>query len=278
MSRKSPSSYSRRPLVLGLVVFAVAALAAAGAVAMALVWDSSRARPVSVLPVTKAPALTVEEAVETTVEPPPPKPKPEPAGVPQKRTPAATTVRKPKAEVVAIQPSHQDDTGEGWHEYVVCGDIADRTIAAMRGVRGVKVWCTSRGLTGSNNYRPSPSNTVAFDVETRKANLAGAKYFVSIHNDAGAPSGILVETLPGDVRGAQFGAYLLARLTAATGLPSRGARDVRLYSLERSRARYRALIEVGDNTADREFLLSPASRARTASALAAALRSFAVAH
>ncbi len=177
---------------------------------------------------------------------------------------------------VALQPSHQDDTGEGWHEYRICGDIADRTIRAGQGIHWVKAWDVSDGLTGSNNYRPRPTNTIAFDREMAQANAAGASYFVSIHNDGGAPSGILGEHMPGDGPSGRLTEYLVQKLSVELGLPNRGVREVRLYSLEpeRNRAKYRSLLEIGDNVADRAFLSSVSNRARIGRVLATALASF----
>jgi hypothetical protein len=176
--------------------------------------------------------------------------------------------------VVALQPSHQNDTGaDSWHEYRVCGDIVDRTIAAMPGVRGVKAWDIRHGLTGSNNYRPRPSNTRAFDTEVAIANAADADAFVAVHCDGGAPSGILGEYLPGDTKGRALCARLVDELVRRTGLPNRGLREVRLYSLEtaRNKAEYRCLVEIGDNVADRAFLDSAAGRQKAADAMASIL-------
>jgi len=188
---------------------------------------------------------------------------------------------EPKAAakaIFALQPSHQDDTGRDWHEYLICGDIVDRTIALMPQGDGVKAWEKGMGLTGSNNYRPRPTNTGAFDAEVARANAAGAGFFVSIHTDGGAPSGVLGESLPGDAGGAELARALVSSVAGSTGLPSRGTRVVRLYSLEKSRARYRALLEIGDNEADRAFLRSPPGRQKAAIGVAAALRAFAAAH
>jgi N-acetylmuramoyl-L-alanine amidase len=65
-------------------------------------------------------------------------------------------------------------------------------------------------------------------------------------------------------------------LVAGTGLHDRGLREVRLYSLEPARngARYRCLLELGDNAADRAFLESDAGREKVADALAAGIRAF----
>lgn len=186
----------------------------------------------------------------------------------------------PAENIVAIQPSHQDDTGEGWHEYLVCGDIADQAIAVLGRAKTVKAWDVADGLTGSNNYRPRPTNTRAFDVEVAAANRAGARFFISIHNDAGAPSGILGEYSPGDSKGRAFTDWMVSELSRRSGLPNRGTRDVRLYSLEpeRNRAEYRSLVEIGDNVADRAYLSSSRNRELVGEALAEAVTVFARRH
>lgn len=179
--------------------------------------------------------------------------------------------------VIAWQPSHQADTGfDGWKEYRVCSDIVDRTIAELDEYEHVKAWDTKHGLTGSNNYRPKPSNTEAFDVEIAKANQRGATVFISVHNDGGAPSGILGESMPGDRKGARLSGALVSALSADLKMRNRGSREVRLYSLEpeRNTATHRCLLEIGDNSADRALLESPAGRQRIAESLARAIREF----
>lgn len=175
---------------------------------------------------------------------------------------------------VAWQPSHQADTGaDGWQEYVICGDIADRTMALMPDWTHVKAWELGLGLTGSNSYRPQPTNTPAFDAEIAAANTAQADVFVAIHNDGGAPSGVLGIYLPGDAEGRALAESLVASLVQGTGLPSRGVTEMRLYSLEpeRNAARYRCLVEIGDNSADRAYLESPLGRQQIAAALASGM-------
>jgi len=164
-----------------------------------------------------------------------------------------------KLVVVAWQPSHQDDTGRDWHEYKICGDIVDKAISKAKSVQNVKCWDLTHGLTGSNNYRPVPTNTIAFDSEIEQANQAGATYFISTHNDGGAPSGVLGEYLPGDDAGKKLAEELVNALCAKTGLPNRGLRQVRLYSLEspRNKAQNKCLLEIGDNEKDRVFLQNP---------------------
>jgi hypothetical protein len=173
--------------------------------------------------------------------------------------------------VVSFQPSHQDDTGDaGWHEYRICGDIAQRTIALLEGspVRTVLAWETGMGLTGSNN---DGSNARAFDSEIRRANDADADYFISIHNDGTAPSGVLGMYYAGDTRSAGLAEVLARSLSREIGLPYRGIRASPLYSLDSSRnhAPVRVLLEIGDNVQDRAFLEDPAGRQKIAAALAA---------
>jgi N-acetylmuramoyl-L-alanine amidase len=176
----------------------------------------------------------------------------------------------PTGPVVAFQPSHQDDTGStGWHEYRVCGDIAQHTIALLEGspFETVLAWETGMGLTGSNN---DGSNAAAFDSEIRRANDAGAGYFISIHNDGSAPSGVLGMYFTGDARSAALAETMARSVSRQIGLPYRGIRGSPLYSLDPSRnhAPVRVLLEIGDNVRDRAFLEDPAGLQRIAAALA----------
>jgi len=171
--------------------------------------------------------------------------------------------------VVAFQPSHQDDTGAAdWHEYRICGDIAQRTISLLRGspFETVLAWETGMGLTGSNN---NGSNAAAFDSEIGKSNDAGADYFISIHNDGSAPSGVLGMYFTGDARAAELAETMARSVSRQIGLPYRGIRGRPLYSLDagRNHAPLRILLEIGDNVQDRAFLEDPAGRQKIAAAL-----------
>jgi len=123
------------------------------------------------------------------------------------------------------------------------------------------------GLTGSNN---DASNAKAFDSEVAKANAAHADYFISIHVDGGAPSGVLGMYFTGDDKSQDYSERFARAISAATGLPFRGTRGHDLYSLDRSRNKspVRILLEIGDNVHDRAFLESPANRQKIAKALA----------
>lgn len=193
------------------------------------------------------------------------------------KEPSPTPVAPPPPEIaIAWQPSHQGDTGyRGWKEYEVCGDIARRAIGLLPEYEHVLAWETNMGLTGSNNYTPDrgPTNTPAFDSEIAMSNAAGATLFVSIHNDGGAPSGILAMCMPGDAAGRAACETLADALVSATGLPDRGIREARLYSLEaRNTAPIKCLLEIGDNEADRAYLENPANREVIARGLAQGVR------
>lgn len=193
---------------------------------------------------------------------------------------AATPLPEPPAPpraVIAWQPSHQGDTGyDGWREYEICGDIMERTIAALGDFSHVRAWTLEHGLTGSNSYARGPSNTKAFDVELELANTGGADVFISLHNDGGAPSGVLGMCMPGDAESRALTEQLVASVCAATGLPNRGIREERLYSLEpdKNHAELRLLLEIGDNQRDRALLEEPAKRQVIAEAIASGVRAW----
>ncbi len=174
--------------------------------------------------------------------------------------------------MIAWQPSHQDDTGdEAWHEYVICGDIVERTIALAPGFTHVVAWETELGLTGSNNN--GGSNVDAFDSELQKANDAGADYFISVHNDGNAPSGVMGMYFEGDAASADIAERLAEALAEGLGLPLRATVGRDLYSLDaaRNEAPIRVLLEIGDNVRDRDLLEDPVGRAKIAALLAQAL-------
>lgn len=218
---------------------------------------SAKGRESSSTPVVGGPSTEASPASQATSSPNAP------------ATPAAGAL------VVAWQPSHQDDTGfNGWHEYRVCKSIAKRAMAELPEVRHILAWETGMGLTGTNNYRPSPTNTRAFDSELARANRAGADVFLAVHVNGGAPSSQFAEVMPGDERSEAVAKRIVKALEHATGIPSQGVLPMRLYSLEpeRNEAPIRILLEIGDNEADRDYLMNPAGREEIAAALADVIR------
>jgi len=116
--------------------------------------------------------------------------------------------------VIAWVPSHQDDTGVAWHEYVVCGDITQRAMALLPDFINVRCWELGMGLT-TNNHR-------ALQSEVDQANAANADCYIGIHVDSGAPSGILGVYFTGDSNSANYAAALARSIAASMGMTYRG--------------------------------------------------------
>jgi hypothetical protein len=187
---------------------------------------------------------------------------------------ASSTTVAEESFVIAWQPSHQDDTGyDDWHEYLICKDIVDRTIALAPRFRHVIAWETGMGLTGTNNR--GGTNRDAFDSELRIANEAGADCFISIHNDGSSVSGVMGMYFSGDSASAQVADALAEAIAEGLGFRHRATVGRDLYSLDpvRNNSPIRVLLEIGDNLRDRALLEDPQGRARIASLLAAALSS-----
>src|SRR4051794_33541222 len=129
--------------------------------------------------------------------------------------------------VVALQVSHQDDTGPpGWHEWAIAGDVALRVLDRLRFAPTVLAWDLAGPLTGSNRYTPVPTNTPSFDSELAFAAQSDPDVFVALHTDNGHPSGVSAVVLPGDTRSHDLAARLLKSLSDATGLPNHGVQHV----------------------------------------------------
>ncbi len=260
-------------LIFGIVFFAMVV----GAVALAGYGLKSKKSDLKVAEKKSIKRKAPRSSSETSETASDDKPVKELSGIERLVPESIQELPEEKLVVVAWQPSHQDDTGRDWHEYEICGDIIDKAIGKATNVQNVKCWDLAHGLTGSNNYRPAPTNTIAFDSEIEQANQAGATYFISIHNDGGAPSGVLGEYIPGDDAGKKLAEELVNALCAKTGLPNRGLRPVSLYSIEspRNKAQYKCLLEIGDNMQDRAFLKDSNNREMIAQALAEVINGYA---
>jgi len=198
-------------------------------------------------------ALSAKPEAEPKVQRLKPKPKP-----------------KPKV-VVAWQPSHQDDTGDGeWHEYKIAGAIVDSAIAAAKKVKSVKAWDIADGLSGSNSYSPEPTNLQAFDKELAIANSAKAMYFISVHIGNSGESGVQGFYTPGDSSSKILAERLVIAIASKTGLPSKGVSESKLYSLDpdKNKAQYRVLLEIGGSEEDIQYLQDRKNQRKVAAALA----------
>jgi hypothetical protein len=190
-------------------------------------------------------------------------------------TSTTTTTTEVERVIIAWQPSHQDDTGDAnWHEYQICGDMVERAIAFLPMFRHVLAWETGMGLHGTNNS--GGTNTPAFDSEIDKANASGADYFISVHVDGEAPSGIMGMYFTGDEASEAYAEALARAIASEVDLPHRETRGADLYSLDPSRnnATIRVLLELGDNVRNRAFLETKEGRAKMAQALANAVSAY----
>lgn len=173
---------------------------------------------------------------------------------------------------IAWQPSHQDDTGyAGWHEYLICKDIHDRTVAQLPSFTNVLAWETTMGLWGTNNG--GGTNRRAFDSEIVQANAAGSDIFISIHVNGNSPSGFTGFYFSGDAASARYAESLMKSVAAAMDMPYLGKVGMDFYSLDpvRNKAPIRVLLELGDNVRDRALLSSVEGRQKIADALAKAV-------
>ena len=170
--------------------------------------------------------------------------------------------------IIAWVPSHQDDTGSnGWHEYQVCGDIVQRTMALLTDFTNVLCWETGMGLTSDN--------VPAMQSEIDQATAAHAQIFISIHVNGDTPSGLSGTYEEGDTSSDHYVAALLHSMVSTTGMTDRGFRarsDLYVLNPANNPIPIRVLLELGDCVADRALLMSEDGRQKLAAALAKAVR------
>lgn len=170
--------------------------------------------------------------------------------------------------VIAWIPSHQDDNGtNGWHEYQVCGDIVQRTMALLPDFTNVLCWETGMGLTSHNDP--------ALQSEIDQAVAGHAQIYIAVHVNGGAPSGLAGCYYSGESLAARYADAILVSMSATTGLRYRyTAARSDLYQLNPANnpVPLKILLELGDNVADYALLSSPDGRQMLAAALAKAVR------
>ena len=170
--------------------------------------------------------------------------------------------------VIAWNPSHQDDTGtDGWREYVVCGDIAKKTMALLPEFTNVLCWETGMGFTSDSG--------AALASECEKANDAKAQVFIAVHINGGGGSGYTGLYYTGDSSSAVYAEAFLRSVCASMGQTFRYVRPrSNLFVLDPANndAPIRILLELGDNVNDRKELTSVAGQKKLAAALAKAVK------
>ncbi len=177
-----------------------------------------------------------------------------------------STVVVEKGTVIAWNPSHQDDTGTDWDEYLVCGDIARRTMALLPDFTNVLSWETGMGLiTG---------DVAALKAECDQANAAHAQIFIAVHVNSSVSSGFTGRYYTGDSSSGRYAEALLKSVAATMGLayhPVHARSDLYVLNPGNNLAPIRVLLECGGNKIDRAWLSTEDGRQRLAAALAKAV-------
>ncbi|MBL7738126.1 MAG: N-acetylmuramoyl-L-alanine amidase [Chitinophagaceae bacterium] len=197
-----------------------------------------------------------------------------------------------KKIVVVWQPSHQTDTGKDFSEAATCNAIVASAMTTKPKFKEHKVW--SLGKT-EYHHADSGSNTrilhttaiiegkiSGYAYELQESNKLKPAVFISVHNNGGTRRNAVWGFIHYGDKYEQDNRELAARLTKAissvSDLEDRGVwldsttgrNDYRcaatgklsFYSLDEhvNNAPYRVLLEVGDNAASRELLLSDEGR------------------
>jgi hypothetical protein len=222
----------------------------------------------------------------------------------------ATSGRIPTAATVVVwQPSHQTDTGTDFSEAAVSNGIVEAAMHAAPALKESKVW--SLGVSGLHHADAGSNTVIAHTVAITDGQLSGYAYelqeanrrapdvFIAVHNNGGTNRHAVWgyvhdgDAMEGENRA--LAARLIAAIAAATNLENRGVlldsstgrNDYRceatgrqaFYSLDEhvNGARYRVLLEIGDNAVSREFLKDPANQRIIGQAIKRALDEWLVA-
>lgn len=209
---------------------------------------------------------------------------------------------KPKV-VVVWQPSHQTDTGKDFSEAAVCNGIVEAAISATPKLKEFKVWSLNEqnlhhADVGSNTIIEHTSAVIdgkisGYAYELKQANKKKPDVFISVHNNGGTKRhaiwGFIHDGDQYEAENSALAARLVAAISAVTDLENRGVQldsstgrndytckatgKKAFYSLDEhvNTAKYRVLLEVGDNGVSKEFLENPANQQKMGKAIKAEL-------
>lgn len=198
---------------------------------------------------------------------------------------------KPKA-IVVWQPSHQTDTGKDFSEAAVCNGIVEAAIGATPKLKEFKVWSLNKpnlhhADVGSNTIVEHTSAVIdgkisGYAYELKQANKKKPDVFISVHNNGGTKRhaiwGFIHDGDQYEAENRVLAGRLVAAISAVTDLENRGVQldsstgrndytckatgKKAFYSLDEhiNTAKYRVLLEVGDNGVSKEFLENPANQ------------------
>ena len=204
-----------------------------------------------------------------------------------------------KPAVVVWQPSHQTDTGKDYNESAVCNAIVDYAIATSPKLNEFKVWSIGvpnlhHADSGSNTKIEHTSAIIdgkisGYAYEIQQANKHHPLVFIGVHNNGGTDKhavwGYVHEGDKYEVDNRALAERLVAAICAASDLENRGIHgdsstgrnDYRckttgklaFYSLDENvnHTPYRVLLEIGDNSVSRVFLLNPENQQKLGAAI-----------
>ena len=215
---------------------------------------------------------------------------------------ASFTKPKPKA-IVVWQPSHQTDTGVNFSEAKTCNGIIEAAMAFKPKLKEFKVW----SLNEPNLHHPNVgSNTViehttaiidgklsGYAYELQESNKRKPDLFIAVHNNGGTKRhaiwGYIHEGDAFEAENKQLALRLLAAISSVTDLENRGVLfdsstgrndyickntgKKAFYSLDENvnTAKYRVLLEIGDNGVSKDFLENPVNQKKMGKAIKAEL-------
>lgn len=209
---------------------------------------------------------------------------------------------KPKT-VVVWQPSHQTDTGVDFSEAKTCNGIVDGAMATEPKLNEFKVWSLGQpnlhhANVGSNTIIEHTTAVIdgkisGYAYEIQESNKLKPEVFIAVHNNGGSKRnaiwGYIHEGDTYEAENKELAARLIAAVSAVTDLENRGVLldsstgrndytckstgKKAFYSLDENvnTAKYRVLLEVGDNKESRALLTDPEGQKKIGAALKEAL-------
>lgn len=205
--------------------------------------------------------------------------------------------------VIVWQPSHQTDTGKDFSEANVCNGIVEAAMAAKPQFKEYKVWSLHQpnlhhANVGSNTIIEHTSAVIdgklsGYAYELKESNKRKPDVFIAVHNNGGTQRhaiwGYIHEGDPYEAENRELASRLVSAISAATNLENRGVLldsstgrndyvckstgKKAFYSLDEhiNTAKYRVLLEIGDNAISKDFLENPANQKKMGEAIKAEL-------
>ncbi|SFG74968.1 N-acetylmuramoyl-L-alanine amidase family protein [Pedobacter insulae] len=205
--------------------------------------------------------------------------------------------------IIVWQPSHQTDTGKDFSEAATCNAIVEAAMAFKPKFKEFKVWSLNKpdlhhANVGSNTiiaHTTAVENgkISGYAYEIQESNKRKPDVFIAVHNNGGSKSnavwGFIHDGDQYEAENRDLAAKLIAAISGVTDLQNRGVfldsstgrNDYKcqktekraFYSIDENvnTAKYRVLLEVGDNAESRALLTDPAGQKRIGQAIKIAL-------